>query len=90
MLTLEALGAGIPVVATAVSGRREYLSPATQGWLARAGNEHDVAQAIVEALAAPQARVAPSAGLPSIAEAGKAARAVLERVRANMGVRAAA
>jgi len=43
---LEAMAAGVPVVATDVPGNRDLIHPGVTGWLARAGDPGSIAQGI--------------------------------------------
>jgi glycosyltransferase involved in cell wall biosynthesis len=47
---LEAMAAGLPVVATDVPGCRDIVEPNRTGWLVRAGDPADIARGISKAL----------------------------------------
>jgi glycosyltransferase involved in cell wall biosynthesis len=53
-IVLEALGAGVPVVATAVGGTPELVTDGNNGYLVRPGNAEDLAAKIAQALDSPQ------------------------------------
>jgi glycosyltransferase involved in cell wall biosynthesis len=53
-IVLEALAAGVPVVATAVGGTPEVIVDDDNGYLVRPGNAEDLAAKILEALDSPQ------------------------------------
>jgi glycosyltransferase involved in cell wall biosynthesis len=50
---LEAMGAGLPVVATSVSGTRQVITDGVEGWLVPPGDASALAAAIGEVLADP-------------------------------------
>src|SRR4051794_20475022 len=47
---MEALAAGLPVVATDIPGNREWIEPGVNGWLCPAGDASAFAQALADAL----------------------------------------
>lgn len=53
---LEAMSAGLPVVATAIDGVPEVLEDGVTGWLTPSGDAKALSQAIAEALTQPDAR----------------------------------
>jgi glycosyltransferase involved in cell wall biosynthesis len=53
---MESLAAGIPVVATAIPGTQDLISPRVNGWLADAGDSQDLAKQILLALNDPVKR----------------------------------
>lgn len=57
-VVLEAMAAGVPVVATSVEGTRELLSERVTGWLVPPNNPPVLAQRIAEALQSPDAAYA--------------------------------
>lgn len=50
---LEAMAAGLPVIATAVEGSREIVLPGVTGWLVSPANSTELAQAILHVLEHP-------------------------------------
>ena len=55
-VVLEAMAAGLPVVATAVDGTQELLAPRATGWLCRPGDVESLTTTLRQALDAPAAR----------------------------------
>jgi glycosyltransferase involved in cell wall biosynthesis len=53
---MESLAAGTPVVATAIPGTQDLISPRVNGWLADAGDSQDLAKQILLALNDPVKR----------------------------------
>ena len=55
-VVLEAMAAGLPVIATAVDGIQELLEDGVTGWLVPSDDEAALSEAIQEALTAPETR----------------------------------
>lgn len=61
MVLLEAMGAGVPIVATSVGGVPDVITPPHQGWLVPPEDPEALAEAIDNALADDDRRASVSA-----------------------------